>query len=82
MTNYKDARLLSENHRCADCDLGDEMVAEIEHMRLALQRIVPVQCLPLVAKAIAILTAATSTTPLRWASRLPHAGTTIITAQS
>ena len=31
--DFEGTRKLSENHRCAECDLGDDMVAEIKWLR-------------------------------------------------
>ncbi len=33
--DYRELRNRSENHRCAWCDIGDDMVAEIERLRAA-----------------------------------------------
>jgi hypothetical protein len=33
MSDFRALRQLSENHRCFACDLGDQMVAEIERLR-------------------------------------------------
>lgn len=33
--DFREIRRRSENHRCADCDVGDDMLAEIERLRKA-----------------------------------------------
>lgn len=35
--DYREIRGRSENHRCADCDIGDEMATEIERLQAALK---------------------------------------------
>ncbi len=37
--DYSKERARSENHRCAECDVGDDMVAEIERLRAPFQNV-------------------------------------------
>ena len=36
---FRERRKLSENHGCQPCDLGNEMLAEIERLRVVLEEI-------------------------------------------